>query len=163
VPARAGELADQQLFREVADSHDAVVIAVPPSRTGGSHAEHTGTHQGIVDMQPAARLLVVGGAGALRAGAGLLHESPSFPQAFKAEAVTMAKVLSIYQQGSGAIDWTMLAPPPLIAPGERTGRYVTGTDPPVGTAIPTQDFAVAALDELERPRHRGARFTVAAV
>lgn len=51
----------------------------------------------------------------------------------------------------------------MIAPGERTGRYVTGTDSPVGSQISAEDFAVAVVDELENPAHRGARFTVANV
>ena len=55
----------------------------------------------------------------------------------------------------------MLAPSPVIAPGERTGAYVLGTDSPAGESVSAEDFAVAALDELETPAHRNARFTVA--
>ncbi|MGX9899270.1 hypothetical protein ACW0JT_04070 [Arthrobacter sp. SA17] len=59
------------------------------------------------------------------------------------------------------MDWTVLAPAPLIQPGERTGEYVTALDTPAGSQISTQDFAVAMLDEIENPKHRRTRFTAA--
>jgi putative NADH-flavin reductase len=55
----------------------------------------------------------------------------------------------------------MLAPAPEIAPGKRTGAYLVGKDSPVGDIISAEDFAVAVVDELEKPAHSGTRFTVA--
>ena len=49
----------------------------------------------------------------------------------------------------------------LIAPGQRTGVYRVGSDSPIGDAISAEDFAVAIVDELEKPAHTGTRFTVA--
>jgi putative NADH-flavin reductase len=49
----------------------------------------------------------------------------------------------------------------MIAPGQRTGVYSVGADSPIGDAISAEDFAVAIMDELEKPAHAGARFTVA--
>ncbi len=49
----------------------------------------------------------------------------------------------------------------MIDEGERTGRYQVGDDSPVGSFISFADYAVALVDELERPAHRRARFTVA--
>ena len=64
------------------------------------------------------------------------------------------------------LDWTFLSPPALLAPGERTGRYRVGgedllmdDDQPAGISV--ADLAVAVADEIERPRHLRARFTVA--
>ena len=53
-----------------------------------------------------------------------------------------------------------------IAPGERTGRYRTTGDQFLVDAagrsfITFEDYAVAALDELEHPQHVGRRFGVA--
>ncbi|WP_206752038.1 hypothetical protein [Kribbella antiqua] len=59
-----------------------------------------------------------------------------------------------------------MSPPALLEPGTRTGNYrrgkdhlLTGAD---GTSyISMEDFAVALVDEAERARHVGGRFTVA--
>jgi putative NADH-flavin reductase len=49
----------------------------------------------------------------------------------------------------------------VIAPGERTGTYKVGADSPAGGSVSAEDFAVALLDEIEKPAHRRQRFTVA--
>jgi putative NADH-flavin reductase len=41
----------------------------------------------------------------------------------------------------------------VIAPGERTGAYKTGADSPAGESISAEDYAVALLDEIEKPAH----------
>ena len=58
------------------------------------------------------------------------------------------------------------SPAALIAPGERTGKYRTGTDRLVTNAqresrISVEDYAVAMIDGLEQPQHIRRRFTVA--
>lgn len=58
------------------------------------------------------------------------------------------------------------SPAALIAPGERTGKYRTGTDRLVTDAqgenrISMEDHAVAMIDELQQPKHIRQRFTVA--
>jgi putative NADH-flavin reductase len=49
-----------------------------------------------------------------------------------------------------AAEWTYLSPAPVIAPGDRTGKYLVA-----------EDFAVAIMDEAETPAQTGRRFTVA--
>ena len=49
----------------------------------------------------------------------------------------------------------------MIGPGERTEVYKMGLENPVGDSISQEDFAVAVLDEIEKPQHRNKRFTVA--
>ena len=56
------------------------------------------------------------------------------------------------------MSWTYVSPPGRSAPGERTGRYRTGTDELMvdgagDSAISMEDYAVAILDEVETPRH----------
>lgn len=63
------------------------------------------------------------------------------------------------------LDWTMLSPSAVIAPGERTGRFRLGRDQLMRNAagesrISVEDCAVAFVDELETPAHRRQRFTV---
>lgn len=89
-----------------------------------------------------------------------LKDRPGFPPAYLAEATTFSTVLDLYRATKG-LHWTMLAPAPVIAPGERSGKYRVGIDSPVGDSISAEDFAAAIVDELEKPAHAGTRFTVA--
>ena len=64
------------------------------------------------------------------------------------------------------LDWTMLSPAAHLEPGERTGVFRLGTDQLLVDAagqsrISLADYAVALLDELERPAHSRRRFTLA--
>jgi putative NADH-flavin reductase len=64
------------------------------------------------------------------------------------------------------LDWTYLSPAAEIAPGGRTGKYRTTGDQLLVDAngksfITFEDYAVAVLDELEKPQHVGRRFGVA--
>ena len=86
---------------------------------------------------------------------------PYFPEVYKAEALTLGAAYTAIKEAPVELDWTMLAPAPEIQPGERTGKYSTAKDTPAGSSISTQDYAVAMLDEIERPAYRRARFTAA--
>ncbi|GAA3681301.1 NAD(P)H-binding protein [Arthrobacter ginkgonis] len=158
--ARAAELGDRKAYKEIAGGHDVVVFAIPPSRAGESHEPFVSAHQDIAETLVKARVFVVGGAGATEVNGVQLKDTPGFPEAFKPEAESMSRVLDAYRDASG-VNWTILAPAPMIAPGTRTGEYKLGADSPVGDSVSTQDFAVAVLDELENPRHENRRFTVA--
>lgn len=111
------------------------------------------------------RLLVVGGAGGLEVKPGLqLVDTPDFPAAWKPIALAHREALGVYRGAD--LDWTYLAPAALIQPGARTGHYRTGgagllTDAKGESRISAEDYAVAMLDELERPKHPRARFTAA--
>ncbi|WP_237209219.1 NAD(P)-dependent oxidoreductase [Rothia nasimurium] len=151
------DLANTEALVEVIISSDATVISVA-SRDDYSAA--IAAHRALIAAAPTGRFLVVGGAGALNAGEGLLLESPDFPAEYLPEAKTFAEILGDYRAASG-LNWTMLAPSPMIAPGARTGNYRTELDVPAGMFVSTQDFAVATIDEIENPAHVGTRFTVA--
>ncbi|WP_237232743.1 NAD(P)-dependent oxidoreductase [Rothia nasisuis] len=151
------DLANTQALVEVINSSDATVISVA---SRGDYSAAIAAHRALIAAAPTGRFLVVGGAGALNVGEGLLLESPDFPAEYLPEAKTFATVLEDYRAASG-LNWTMLAPSPMIAPGARTGDYRTELDVPAGMFVSTQDFAVAALDEIENPAHAGTRFTVA--
>jgi len=111
------------------------------------------------------RLLVVGGAGSLYVAPGLqLLDMPQFPAEYKptAEGARQALVLL---QAEPTLNWTMLSPSAVIAPGERTGQFRLGQDQLLADAqgnshISVQDYAVAFIDELEKPAHQRQRFTV---
>ncbi|WP_309070291.1 NAD(P)H-binding protein [Arthrobacter sp.] len=158
---RAADLADAATFAAIAAEHDAVVLATGPSRTGGDHGEWLTAMKTAYSNATSTRLLVVGGAGALEIKGTRLVDTPEFPEVYKAEALTLGAAYDAIREAPADLDWTMLAPAPVIQPGERTGKYNTAKDSPAGDSISTQDFAVAMLDEIENPAYRNARFTAA--
>ena len=112
------------------------------------------------------RLLVVGGAASLEVAPGqLLLNSPGFPSEYHATAEG-AKTALERLRNQQAQTWTMLSPAAEIFPGERTGQFRLGgdsllTDDEGHSRISVQDYAVAMLDELEKPRHPNRRFSIA--
>lgn len=117
------------------------------------------------------RLLMVGGAGSLFVAPGLqLVDTSDFASHVPANVVPGAQAARdalTALRGNTTLDWTFLSPPAMLAPGERTGTYRLGGeellmdgDKPAGISV--ADLAVAIADEIERPRHVRARFTVAA-
>ena len=155
----AADISDTDTFVALAADADAVVVAVPPDRTGGPAEPMVEAHRRIIAARPDVRLLVVGGAGSLVVGDGHLLDVPGFPDAYKPEAKAFTTILDDYRASSG-FDWTLVSPSPVISPGERSG-FVLGTDSPVGDSVTTSDFADAIVDEIETPAYKGRRFTVA--
>lgn len=142
------------------ESFDATVIAISPDRSGGAHEPMIQAHRDLIAAKPSARILIVGGAGSLEINGVRLKDMPDFPSAYYKEASTFSTILDLYR-ASNDLNWTMLSPAPMIAPGKRTGAYRTGNDSPIGDSITAEDFAVAIVDELEKPAHIATRFTVA--
>lgn len=151
------ELTNTEDVVKAVESVDATVISVA---SRDDYQKAIDAHQALVDAQPSGRLVVVGGAGALEVDGAKLYEAPGFPAEYRPEAKAFAAVLEAYRN-SQHLDWTMIAPSPEIAPGKRTGEYVEGLDSPVGDFVSVEDFAVALVDELVHPKHKGERFTVA--
>ena len=112
------------------------------------------------------RLLVTGGAATLEVAPGQrLFDTPDFPPEWKPFAAGGIAFLDALRQEQG-IDWTFLSPPALIEEGPRTGAYRTGGDRLLVDArgesrISFADYAIAMVDEYERPQHSRSRFTVA--
>ena len=74
------------------------------------------------------RLVVVGGAGSLEVAPGKqLVDTEGFPDAYKPVALAHRDALTFYRTLND-LDWTFFAPAALIAPGERTGVFRTGSD-----------------------------------
>jgi uncharacterized protein len=110
------------------------------------------------------RYLVVGGAGSLEVAPGKkLIDTPEFPAIYKAEAAAGGDFLDLLRK-EPTLDWTFLSPSAVIAPGERTGKFRLGGDQLLthakGSNISAEDYAIAFVDELEKPAHSRRRFTV---
>lgn len=157
----AGNLGDTEFVRGLAADHDVLLSATGPSRTGEDHRIWLDALQTAEANAGSSRLFVVGGAGSLLIDGTRLVDLPDFPEAYKAEALTAAQALETIREAPESLDWVFLSPAPEIAPGERTGDYRVADDSPAGDKISAEDFAVAIADEIEQPKHRRSRFTVA--
>lgn len=156
-----GDALDTSFATEVAEKHDVVVSAIGPSRTSDDGTRFLDSIANLAATLGNRRLVVVGGAGSLQIDGVRLVDSPAFPEIYKAEALKGADTLAHLRSTDESVDWTYLSPAPLIQPGERTGSYKVGDESPVGDVISIEDYAVALVDEIERPAHVRARFTVA--
>lgn len=161
VRALRADAGDPVAAKDVAADNDVVVSAIGPSRTGGNHQDFLDALRTLTEVAGGTRLVVVGGAGSLLVDGRRLVDSPEMPAEYKEESLTAASALEYFRALGDSVDWTFLSPPPVIQPGERTGRYRLGLDSPVGQSISAEDFAGALLDEVEDPKHRRQRFTVA--
>ena len=167
-----GDATNADNIAEIVRGADAVVSAISPrpnarglpapSLRANARALIKGLR--VADVR---RVLYVGGASSLEVAPGkALADTPDFPEIYKAEAREGREALSVWRDEAKGLDWTYLSPAAEIAPGERTGKYRTTGDQLLVDAkgrsfITFEDYAVAVLDELERPQHVGQRFGVA--
>jgi uncharacterized protein len=113
------------------------------------------------------RLLVVGGASSLfnADGKRIVDTLPASLPAGMQNEVRSAVAALDYLKTVNDTSWTFFSPAASIVPGTRTGRFRLGQDQLVVDAngesrISMEDFAVAALDEIEEPTYVNKRFTV---
>jgi putative NADH-flavin reductase len=109
------------------------------------------------------RILAVGGAGTLLVDGIRAMDRPEFPLAFEGGAKSTAVVKELLRECPD-LEWTVLCPPMMIQPGERTGQFRLGLDDLIqavdgSSRISVEDYAVAFVDELETPKHLRQRFT----
>jgi hypothetical protein len=159
VTAVKGDVLDQAGLTRLWSGHDAAVSSVhftasdPDRLIGAARDSKVG------------RYLVVGGAGSLEVAPGVrLVTTPGFPAQYKAEAEKGAAFLDLLRLQND-LNWTFLSPSALFIEGKRTGKFRLGTDQLLAdsegkSSISFEDFAVALADEIERPAHPRARFTV---
>jgi hypothetical protein len=112
------------------------------------------------------RLLVVGGAGSLEVSPGVqLIDTMQVPDLIKSAILALRDVLYTLRKEQ-QLDWTFLSPAANFVPGVRTGKFRLGKDQVVkddkgDSKISVQDYAVAMIDEVEKPQHSRQRFTLA--
>jgi putative NADH-flavin reductase len=161
VEAVQGSAGDAELTARIAAQADVVLSAIGPSRTGGDRREYLADLANLVETLGGKRILVIGGAGSLLVGDQRLVDTPEFPDIYKPEALIAAEALEYFRGLGDEVDWTFVSPAPVIAPGERTGVFTLGGDSPAGDSVSAEDFAVALIDEIEKPVHIRRRFTLA--
>lgn len=159
VTAVKGDVFDKDGLAALLAGHDAVISAVHFTASDPQILLAAVRQSGVK------RYLVVGGAGSLEVAPGVkLFDTPEFPAVYLDEARKGGAFLDLLKQEQG-LDWTFLSPSALIQPGERTGKFRLGTeqllvDAKGNSAISAEDYAIALVDELEKPAHSRRRFTV---
>lgn len=148
--------------------HEAVISAFSGHAQTDIYNYYVQGIHSIIDATKEAgvpRLLVVGGAASLEVAPGVqLLDTPEFPAQWQQTAAGAREALGILRN-EPHLDWTFLSPSAYLEPGERTGKFRLGGDQLLVDAggkshISLQDYAVAMIDELEKPAHSRKRFTV---
>lgn len=153
------DVLDAQALQAAVAGHDVVISAAHFATIPASAVI------GPVKQAGVKRLLVVGGAGSLLLPDGSrVIDAANFPAEYKAEASAGAQFLEALRQEQ-QLDWSFLSPSALFVEGERRGTFRLGKDHLLvdgdgQSQISFADFAIAMLDEVEKPVHSRQRFTV---
>ena len=166
VKAVKDDLSNVDRIAAVISGADAVVSAYapPPDDTdqliGVTERQIAALHKAGGDI----RLIVVGGAASLEVAPGvMLLNSGHLPAEWVPIATSHEKVLRLLQKSD--INWTYFSPAAFFEPGTRTGKFRLGgnqliSDAQGNSRISMEDYAIALVDELEKPAHQRARFTI---
>lgn len=89
---------------------------------------------------------------------------PEFPKEWKQGALATREALNLLRKETN-LAWSFLSPSADLSPGQRTGKFRLGRDQLLADTngkshISTQDYAVAMIDEVEKPHHTRQRVTV---
>lgn len=169
VIARVADVLNTDEVAELMAGHDVAVSALRPP--DGQEDTLVTLTRSVLDTAARARrrVLVVGGAASLKMpdlnGATVLTAPGFLPES----VLPIARACQAQYElcaAEACADWSYLCPPAMLTPGARTGRYRLGSDVLLldskgDSAISMEDFAVALIDEVEKPRHKMTRFTVA--
>ena len=169
--ATAGSAYDEAFVRDVTQSTDIIVLAIPSIPPGLPELKDVVPTMLHAAAATGARLGVVGGAGSLASSVGgpRVLDLPEWPAEYLPEAQAHARALDVLRNTTIDADWFYLSPPMLYGsfnPGVRTGEYRVGDDVLLVdengvSQISGPDYAIAFADELETPKHHRTRFTVA--
>ena len=164
-----GDVSHADEVARLVTGHDAVISAFNPGWSNPDIYDQQvkGTQAIINGVKKAGikRVLFVGGAGSLEVKPGVQSvDLPEFPKDWKQGALATREALNLLRKEPG-LDWTFLSPSADLSPGQRTGKFRLGKDQLLTDAngkshISTQDYAVAMIDEVEKPKHIRQRFTV---
>jgi hypothetical protein len=156
--AKAVNTAEVAATTAVLRRHDAVVVSVKWNEADIHQVLDAIRNSGVT------RCLFVIGAGSLIRKDGRTHfdhmaEKGITPPTSKPAALAFEEM-----KKANDLDWTAISPAASIQPGERTGKFRLGLDHLIEddegeSRISREDFAIAILDELEKPAHVRKRFT----
>lgn len=160
------DLSDVNKIAAVISGADAVISAYapPPDDTDQLIGVTERQIQALRKVDKHTRLIVVGGAASLEVAPGvMLLNSGHVPAEWLPIATSHEKVLRLLEKSD--INWTYFSPAAFFEPGTRNGKFRLGTNQLIADAqgnsrISMEDYAIALVDELEKPAHQRARFTI---
>jgi uncharacterized protein len=165
VKAAKDDLSSVEAIASIIAGADVAVSAYAPPQ------DNTDALLGVTERQIAAvkkagtaRLIVVGGAGLLEVAPGVtLIASGYLPEAYLPIATSHEKALGILKASD--INWTYFSPAGYFEAGERTGKFRLGTTNLIAnekgdSRISFEDYAVALVDEIERPAHERGQLSI---
>lgn len=170
-PSVTPQVADVQETANIATlmgGHDLAISAVRPP--DGQEEMLVHLTQALLNAAKAAKIsvLLVGGAASLKKPDDSGHTILTAPGFLPDEVVPIARACQAQYElclKDTEANWSYLSPPAMLVPGHRTGQYRLGSDVLLvdecgDSQISMEDFAVAMIDEAERPNHLRMRFTV---
>jgi uncharacterized protein len=167
--AKAGDVYDTASLATLIRGNEAIISAFNPGWQNPKLYDDQvrGTASIIAAIKKAGikRVFWVGGAGGLEVTPGVRFvDSPDMPLWVKPGALATINALDQLRK-EPELEWSYLSPSAELKPGQRTGKFRLGNDQLLVDAtgqskISVQDYAVAMIDELERPTHVRRRFTV---
>lgn len=165
VTAKVDDLSNVDSIVAIIKGADVVVTAYqPPADNTDALVDVTKREIEAVKKAGGPRLLVVGGAGLLEVAPSVtLIKSGYLPAEYMPIAISHEKALEVLRKSD--INWTYLSPAAYFVPGERTGKFRLGTKELVADAkgeskISFSDYAIALVDEIEKPKHERGSFSV---
>lgn len=167
----AEDVSNVEAIAKLAEGKDAVISAYNPGWSNPNIAKDTiVNYQKIVaavKQSGVARLLIVGGGGTLFVAPGLRAlETEGFPAEIMNGVVSLAYFYLNILTREQVLDWVFFSPAGMFdEKGEKTGTYRLGKDDMVfdtqgNSHISVQDYAVAMVNEMEKPEHHQERFTI---
>ena len=149
---------DAKGLAEALRGSDAVIVAVKWTENDIAEVIEAIRASGVK------RALFVVGAGSLLRDDGRLHYDHMVEKGPPLPGPKAAMLALDVMRKLDDLDWTAISPSADIQPGERTGVFRLGLDHLIQDAegrsrISREDFAIAILDEMEKPQHIRRRFT----
>lgn len=103
------DLSDTPSVVDTINAHDLTIISV----SGRDDFDALiAAHRALLSARPTGRFLTVGGAGGLKVDGVRLVDTPDFPAEYLEQAMTLARVLEIYESEAAGLDWTVALPSP---------------------------------------------------
>ena len=166
---KVGDAANSADVAKLTLGQDVVVSATRPPTNNRIQvvASTKALMQGVAEND--VRLIVIGGAATLTVpgpgGRTVIEDANYLPVSARHIGRASAEQYEACLNEE-RVNWVYLSPPASLAPGLRTGQYRVGADELIVDSkgiskISIEDLAVALVDEIEIPRHRRQRFTVA--
>lgn len=166
-----GSLVDADVRARAVDGAEVVVSSLSPRGELDGRIVEVDRELAALAEQHGARFVVVGGYSSLRLeeGGPRQAETGQIPPEYAGEALQMNEVLGELLGGSESLEFLFVSPAMQFgayAPGEALGRYRVGgevafTDDAGVSAVSGADFALAIVDEIEKPAHRREHISVA--